>query len=51
MKTINRNGPSVDPLGMPGETIVTLERRAFENNNRNYSDQMVGLGKFGALFG
>lgn len=44
MKTINRNGPSVDPLGMPWETIVTLERRAFDNNNRNYSDQMADLG-------
>lgn len=40
MKTINRNGPSVDPLGM----LVTLERRAIDNNNRNYSDQMADLG-------
>ena len=29
---------------MPWETIVTLERRAIDNNNRNYSDQMADLG-------
>ena len=44
MKTIKRNGPSVDPLGMPGETIVTRERRAFDNNSSNYSNQMADLG-------